>query len=1036
MAMRKAIEIVDTYGNLSSWGSSKGKDNCCQWRFVGCDLNTGHVTHLHLSSLNYLDEYDGYDESLASNISSSLLLLRNLRYLDLSHNQLSSIPSFFGSLANLVHLDLSGSYIQGAIPDELGNLSKLTYLDLSHNVFDQGPIPKFIASLTSLTYLDLSANQFSGPIPRQLGNLSKLHHLDLSSNYHLETASIDWLFHLSSLKYLDLSYIFIRIVNFSHWVSLIYKLPSLSVLHLNHCNLRIGAQSSSFANSSAPISVLHLNGNQLDSSIFDWISNLNASIVDLDLGDNKLQDLSYNQLEGMVPNSFHNLSSLQTADFTHNNLTGNLQDLLYLLPEATLQTLLISENQLTGTLSDITAFSFLEKLIVDSNQLNGYLPKEFKHKSILRALSLSNNHLQGSLPNFTGFSFLEDLYLNDNKFSGSLPDINGCSALKSLDLSGNQLSGWETQSIGRLTNLYNLDLSRNSIKSTLNEHHLSKLNNLQLMNASFNSLTFNISSEWLPPFNLAQLSLASCRLGPKFPIWIRNQTEISTLDFSNTQISDTIPMWFWDNFTKIWTLDLSSNKISGTLSSIPLHIDAINLSSNYFEGPLPLISPLCSEINLSHNNFSGKLVLSKAEVFSLSLRFLDLSHNLLFGEIPDSWKYFKDLIFLNLGNNNFSGRIPMSIGYLDSLNKLILRNNRLDGELPESLRNCTNLGFVDFGLNGLSGTVPAWIGQDLPQLYGLVLKSNKFYGSLPDDLCHLSDLHFLDLSMNRLSGNVPQCFSSLIAMTNHRTKTTDHHKASLYRRKCSEITYCTSNIDDGVSFLDEALAGWKGKEREYRGNFPYLKMIDLSSNKFTGGFPAGITRLVDLKGLNLSRNQFDGKVPVQIGRLLQLEVLDLSGNKFSGDIPRNMSDLTFLAYLDLSTNNLSGRIPLEVQLQTFNSSMYEGNPGLCGLPLTKRCPGDKTSVKVPPPSTGNEVDEDEILYERWLYISAALGFSTSFWGICVTLLVNRRWRHAYFLFLTNLKDQFYVFMVVRIARLKVTQQEERPCFSLEFICRV
>ncbi|KAL1804704.1 hypothetical protein ACET3Z_027772 [Daucus carota] len=641
--------LVDTYGNLSSWGSSKGKDNCCQWRFVGCDLNTGHVTHLHLSSLNYLDEYDGYDESLASNISSSLLLLRNLRYLDLSHNQLSSIPSFFGSLANLVHLDLSGSYIQGAIPDELGNLSKLTYLDLSHNVFDQGPIPKFIASLTSLTYLDLSANQFSGPIPRQLGNLSKLHHLDLSSNYHLETASIDWLFHLSSLKYLDLSYIVIGIVNFSDWVSLIYKLPSLSVLHLNHCNLRIGAQSSSFANSSAPISVLHLNGNQLDSSIFDWISNLNASIVDLDLGDNKLQgnipksfssmaaltnldlsnnqlegivptnslfhietlklnnnnftsaifawvsnmsgiaflDLSYNQLEGMVPNSFHNLSSLQTADFTHNNLTGNLQDLLYLLPEATLQTLLISENQLTGTLSDITAFSFLEKLIVDSNQLNGYLPKEFKHKSILRALSLSNNHLQGSLPNFTGFSFLEDLYLNDNKFSGSLPDFNGCSALKSLDLSGNQLSGWETQSIGRLTNLYNLDLSRNSIKN----------------------------------------------------------------------------------------------------------------------------------------------------------------------------------------------------------------------------------------------------------------------------------LHFLDLSMNRLSGNVPQCFSSLIAMTNNRTKTTDHHKASLYRRKCSEITYCTSNIDDGVSFLDEALAGWKGKEREYRGNFPYLKMIDLSSNKFTGGFPAGITRLVDLKGLNLSRNQFDGKVP-------------------------------------------------------------------------------------------------------------------------------------------------------------------------------
>ncbi|KAL1804702.1 hypothetical protein ACET3Z_027770 [Daucus carota] len=802
--------LVDTYLDLSSWGSSKDKKNCCQWSLVECDLNTGHVTHLHLSY--YIYRYV-YGEPATSNISSSLLLLRNLQYLDLSYYSFDiPIPSFFGSLANLVHLDLSSSDFQGAIPDELGNLSKLSFLDLS-----------------------------------------------------------------------------------------------------------------------------------------------------------------YNQLEGMIPNSFRNLSSLQTVNFSRNSLTGNLQ--------------------------------------------------EFEHKSVLRSFSLSNNHLQGSLPNFLGFSFLEELHLNDNKFSGSVPDFDGCLALEYLDLSGNQLTSWETQSIEQLTNLVELDLSRNSINNTINEHHLSKLYNLHRINASFNSLTFNMSSEWLPPFDLEQISLASCKLGPNFPIWIRNQTNISTLDFSNTQISDTIPTWFWDNFTQMRTLDLSSNKIRGTLSSIQSETSEINLSSNYFEGPLPLISPKCFEINLSHNKFSGKLVLSTSEF--MSLRFLDLSHNLLIGELPDSWKYFEDLLFLNLGNNYFWGRIPMSIGYIHSLHKLILRNNKLDGELPESIRNCTNLGFVDFGLNGLSGTVPAWIGQDLPHLYALVLKANKFYGSLPDDLCHLSHLHFLDLSMNRLSGNVPQCFSTLIAMANIRTTMITYpsigpHIVPCYRRGASY--YDCQNARQSFSYLDDALVGWKGKDREYRGNFAYLNMIDLSSNKFTGEFPTGMARLLGLNGLNLSRNQFYGKVPVQIGRLFQLEVLDLSSNKFSGDIPRSMTGLSFLAYLDLSSNNFSARIPLGGQLQAFNSSMYEGNPGLCGLPLTKRCPGDKTSVKIPPPSNGNEVDEDEILYERWLYISAALGFSTSFWGICVTLLVNRRWRHAYFLFLTNLKDQLYVFVAVRIARLKVRLQ--------------
>ena len=115
--------LVDTSGSLSSWGSSKNDENCCQWSLLECDSDTGHVTHLHLSSLNVGDTND------ASNIGSSLLLLRNLQYLDLSGKAFDTpIPSFFGSLANLVHLNLSGSDFQGAIPDELGNLSNLAHL--------------------------------------------------------------------------------------------------------------------------------------------------------------------------------------------------------------------------------------------------------------------------------------------------------------------------------------------------------------------------------------------------------------------------------------------------------------------------------------------------------------------------------------------------------------------------------------------------------------------------------------------------------------------------------------------------------------------------------------------------------------------------------------------------------------------------------------------------------------------------------------------------------------------------------------------
>lgn len=576
--------------------------------------------------------------------------------------------------------------------------------------------------------------------------------------------------------------------------------------------------------------------------------------------------------------------------------------------------------------------------------------------------------------------------LNDNNFFGSLPDFTGCSSLKNLLLGGNLFTTWETQSIGQLSNLYQLNLSRNSINSTIHEYHLSKLYSLRSIDVSFNSLTFEMSSEWLPPCNLEELLLASCKLGPLFPPWIRNQTDTIALDLSNTQISDTIPVWFWDMSTTMQRLDFSSNRIKGTFSSIPLYIEEINLSSNNFEGPVPPIPPQSSKINLSHNKFSGNL-LPMSEVEGTTLSFLDLSHNSLFGEVPNSWIYFQDLVFLDLGNNNLSGKIPTSIGYLGSLRTLILRNNSLNGELPKSLRNCSHLGFVDFGLNSLSGFVSEWIGQDLTQLYALILKSNNFNGSMPYDLCHLSNLRFLDLSKNRISGSVPQCLSNLTAMIQNTIGITDHYYTATYGINFRQAIF---------SYFDDAFAGWKGKERECGSSFAYLKMIDLSSNELTGEIPIGMTRLLDLDGLNLSRNKFYGEVPGHIGGLIKLESLDLSGNNFSGEIPQSMSRLTFLSYLDLSRNNFSGRIPSGSQLQLFNSSRYEGNAGLCGFPLTKRCPEDKTSAEAQPSSNGNE-DEDDILYERWLYISAAIGFTTTFSGICGTVLLSH-WRHEDFLF--------------------------------------
>ncbi|KAK1364382.1 receptor-like protein EIX1 [Heracleum sosnowskyi] len=859
---------------------------------------------------------------------------------------------------HVTHLYLSSHFYfrtESELPnvDCLFHLPYLTYLDLSRNTLSGSTVAKFIGSLTKLEYLDLSNAHIFSPFPNHTGNGSNLQYLNLGNSYFGDPVPLPkFIRSLNSLTYLDLSY------------------------------------------------------------------NGFTGVIPHELGNlSKLQylNLSVNQLSGVLPQSISNLSHLKAADFSFNNFVGNL-DILLSRPYLLLQKLLVSNNRLTGLVPDFTLLPSLKEIRVNSNQLNGYLPTAFQHHSSLQFLSLSNNHLRGSLPDFEGFSSLKVLYLDNNNFSGIVPHFTGCSSLQVLRLNKNQLAKWETQSIGLLTSLRELDLSMNYIRSTISEANLYNLSSLKYMRTSYNPLTFDISSEWLPPFQLQELSSTSCNLGPKFPNWIRNQEYIDHLDISNCQISDTIPIWFANLSSVLQHLNLSSNKIRGKFLFEFPYMQQMDLSSNCFDGPLPQVPPECSRINLSQNKFSGTLH-SLSLVKDLPLRFLDVSHNQLIGALPNNWMHFQGLVFLNLGHNKFSGGIPTSIGHLTSLEVIILRNNKLHGELPASLKNCNSLGFADFGLNKLLGEIPSWIGDDLPALYALILKSNRFYGSMPDELCKLSNLHFLDLSMNRISGTIPPCFGNFTVMIERGTEVAQHYCSTSYnwihKNYISYDTLLRNKIPrqpqhpdplpvpiPTYSYIDNVLARWKGQEFEYGRNFAYLKMIGLSTNELTGKLSLGITRLLELKGLKL------------------LECLDLSANKFSGKIPSSMSGLHFVAYLNISNNNFWGRIPSGTQLQGFAISTYEGNPGLCGKPLKNICRGHELARHIWPSSSEYEDDGDDTEYERWLYVSAVIGFSTSFWGFIGTLVLNRRWRHAYFCFLYNLKEKCYVALAVHIARLQ------------------
>ena len=151
-----------------------------EWEGVVVGGEPPRVHGLVIETPPNIDSY--YPSYLYGRIPSELGRLTKLRFLNLSHNELSGhIPPELGNLANLEVLDLSGNVLTGDIPTELGGLESLKVLNLSENALTGG-VPTGLSGLENLEALYLFDNALTGRFPQELGDLLKLDRLYLSGN--------------------------------------------------------------------------------------------------------------------------------------------------------------------------------------------------------------------------------------------------------------------------------------------------------------------------------------------------------------------------------------------------------------------------------------------------------------------------------------------------------------------------------------------------------------------------------------------------------------------------------------------------------------------------------------------------------------------------------------------------------------------------------------------------------------------------------------------------------------------------------------
>ncbi|CAH9114763.1 unnamed protein product [Cuscuta europaea] len=290
-----------------------------------------------------------------------------------------------------------------------------------------------------------------------------------------------------------------------------------------------------------------------------------------------------------------------------------------------------------------------------------------------------------------------------DNFTGHVVKIDlSAAALRILDISFNQLSGTLPDCWSNLPSLAFLNLANNHNLSGSLPTSIGLLASLEGLHLDHNNFTGTLPSSMENCSSLVVLHLGHNKLLGPIPDWVgENLTPLTVLVLGSNHFNASVPTSLC-RLRSLQLLDLSVNHISGTLPDC-----LANLTGMTVHEPHP-------NATISYGGVSQGDAIDivwKGRVIQLQttlglIKSIDLSSNMLSGEIPTEITSLDGLVSLNLSRNNLRGPIPPRIDNLSNLETLDLSHNHLSGSIPRSLSLIHRMSFLNVSNNNLSGKIP------------------------------------------------------------------------------------------------------------------------------------------------------------------------------------------------------------------------------------------------------------------------------------------------------------------------------------------